>query len=53
MFSSITVGARGAAQALVVGQFKGQKLDPTTLKLDPDGSVLGASKRSEATGDAG
>ncbi len=53
MFSSITVGGRSGAQALVVGQFKGQKLDKGTLKLDPDGSVLAASRRTEATGEAG
>lgn len=53
MFSSISVSARGSAQALIVGQFKGQKLDPATLKLDPDGSVKAASQRTEATGEAG
>ncbi|MEZ6242601.1 MAG: leucyl aminopeptidase family protein [Phycisphaerales bacterium] len=53
MFSSISVGSRGASKALVVGQFKGQKLDAATLKLDPDGSVEAASTRSEATGELG
>ncbi|MFI4896918.1 MAG: leucyl aminopeptidase family protein [Phycisphaerales bacterium JB059] len=53
MFSSISVSARASVQALVVGQFKGQKLDPATLKLDPDGSVKRAAQRSEATGEAG
>ncbi len=53
MFSSITVGGRGTPRALVVGQFKGQKLDKATLALDPDGSVEAASKRGDATGELG
>jgi len=53
MFSSITVGGRGGAKALVVAHFKGQKLDKTTLGFDPDGTVLEASKRADATGDRG
>ncbi len=53
MFSSIVVGGRTAPKALVVGQFKGQKLDKATLSLDTDGSIAAAGKRGEASGELG
>ena len=53
MFTAVQPATRGSADALVVGQFKGQQLDPETKTLDPDGTVLAASKRAEATGEAG
>lgn len=53
MFDPIKVGSRSKAKALVVGMFKGQPLDAATKALDTDGSIVAASKRSEATGEAG
>lgn len=53
MFESVRVGSRGNAQVLVVGQFRGERLDRTTARLDPDGSLKEAAARSEATGDLG
>ena len=53
MFDPIKVGTRSKAKALVVGMFKGQPLDAATKALDTDGSIVAASKRSEAKGDAG
>lgn len=53
MFSSFKVGSRSKPKALVVGLFKGQSLDADTKALDKDGSILAATKRAEATGDAG
>ncbi len=53
MFDPIKVGSRSKSKALVVGMFKGQPLDADTKALDTDGSIAAASKRSEATGDAG
>ena len=53
MFSSIKVGSRSKSKTLVVGMFKGQALDATTKSFDTDGSIAAASKRAEATGDAG
>ena len=51
MFESVRVGSRGRAQVLVVGQFKGERPDRTTARLDPDGSLKETAARSEATGD--
>ena len=53
MFESVRVGARGNAQVLVVGQFRGETLDRVTGRLDPDGSLKSAAKLAEATGDLG
>jgi len=53
MFASVHTASRGSATTLVVAQFKGQKLDPETKKLDPDGAVLAASQRPESTGALG
>ena len=53
MFDPIKVGSRSKAKALVVGMFKGQSLDADTKALDTDGSIVAATKRTEATGDAG
>ncbi|HHN77652.1 MAG TPA: leucyl aminopeptidase family protein [Phycisphaerales bacterium] len=51
MFQSVRVSARGNAQVLVVGQFKGEKLDRTSARLDAAGKTIAA--RPEATGDLG
>jgi len=53
MFDPIKVGSRSKPKALVVGMFSGQSLDAATKALDTDGSIAAATKRSEATGDAG
>jgi leucyl aminopeptidase len=53
MFQSIRLSSSGAAQALVVGQFKGQELDAASRRLDPDGSLLAAARRPDATGEPG
>ncbi|MFG0325693.1 MAG: leucyl aminopeptidase family protein [Phycisphaerales bacterium JB037] len=53
MFRTISVGGRAAASTLVVGQFKGQSLDKHTVSLDPDGTVVEAAGRAEATGEVG
>lgn len=53
MFDSIGVGGRAKAAALVVGKFKGEKIDASTKKLDPDGSIAAAFARAEFAGDAG
>ncbi|MBM4108269.1 MAG: leucyl aminopeptidase family protein [Phycisphaerae bacterium] len=53
MFQSIRVSAKGGAQALVVGQFKGEGLDAAARRLDADGSLVAASRRPDATGELG
>ncbi len=56
MFESLTVSTRvtkAAPSCLVLGQFKGAALDADSQKLDPSGAALAASKRPEATGEAG
>ena len=53
MFEAVRVSARGNPQVLVVGQFKGERLDKATTKLDPDGSLREAAARGEATGELG
>lgn len=49
MFKSVRMGGRGAAQALVVGHFKGGKVEGHAS----DGAMSEALKRGEATGDVG
>jgi leucyl aminopeptidase len=53
MFESIRVSGRGGAQALVVGQFKGEGLDAGTRRLDANGVLVAASRRPDATGELG
>jgi leucyl aminopeptidase len=53
MFRSISAGFRGDARALVVGVFKGEKLDKYTKELDPAGHVACAAQRAECTGEVG
>ncbi|MDF1809212.1 MAG: leucyl aminopeptidase family protein [Phycisphaerales bacterium] len=53
MFESIRVSSRGKANVLVVGQFKGEKLNSETKSLDTDGSLVKASARVEANGNLG
>jgi len=53
MFESIRVASRGKANVLVVGQFKGEKLNSDTKALDSDGSLVKASARVEANGNLG
>lgn len=53
MFESVRINSRGNAQALVVGQFKGEKPDRQTARLDPDGTLAEAARRAEATGELG
>ena len=53
MFESIRVASKGKASVLVIGQFKGESLNTETKALDADGSLVKATKRSEATGDLG
>lgn len=53
MFSSIRIGSpRGAAQVIIVGQFKGGQ--PLAASLDPKhkAPLQGAAQRREATGEA-
>jgi len=50
MFKAVKVGGRGAAQVLVVGQFKGGKSAEGHAKNAAIGEVL---SRAEATGDVG
>jgi leucyl aminopeptidase len=54
MFEAISVVDRGPkVDVLVLGHFKGEGLDPKSLKLDPSGAAEAASNRTEATGEAG
>lgn len=53
MFDSVSIATKGNAEVLVLGLFKGQPLDTDTKALDPEGCALAATKRAEATGDAG
>ena len=54
MFQSISVTTKPAkSDVLVLGYFKGQKLDSASRKLDVGGAATAALSRSEATGDAG
>ncbi|HLP86234.1 MAG TPA: leucyl aminopeptidase family protein [Phycisphaerales bacterium] len=53
MFDDITIARKGAVQVLVLAHFKGEALDKKSAALDASGSALIASKRTEATGDAG
>lgn len=53
MFKSIAVAEKGKGGVLVIGHFKGQKLDASTRKLASGATVASALKRKEATGDVG
>lgn len=53
MLASVKVGSRTKPQALVLGQFKGKPLDPASAALDPSEAAALASRRAEATGEAG
>jgi leucyl aminopeptidase len=53
MFDDITIARKGAAQVLVLAHFKGEPLDKKSASLDASGAALAASKRTEATGEAG
>lgn len=53
MFESIRVVSKGKASVLVVGQFQGEGLNAETKALDGDGSLVSASKRSDASGELG
>lgn len=53
MFDSIRVGGRGQARVLVLGQFRGEKLDAASKKLDPSGHGACAAERPEASGETG
>jgi leucyl aminopeptidase len=53
MFESIKVASRGKASVLVVGQFKGEKLNTETKALDGDGSLAKATGRKDASGNLG
>ncbi len=53
MFQSVRVGGRTKPEVLVLGKFKGEKLDAASAKRDTDGWIKAASERPEATGDAG
>ena len=57
MFNTISVGGKGAADALVIGLFSGEKLDSrsqaSVAGVGHTAPVLAALKRPEATGDAG
>lgn len=53
MFESVRVVARGSGRVLVLGQFKGEKLDPDSRGLDATGAAGKAAERAEATGEIG
>lgn len=53
MFESVSLASRGSASVLVLGQFKGEKLDTNSRKLDASGAALAATDRAEATGEVG
>lgn len=53
MFDDISIARKGAVSVLVLAQFKGEALDKKSAALDASGAALAASKRTEATGDAG
>ncbi|MBL8764463.1 MAG: leucyl aminopeptidase family protein [Phycisphaerae bacterium] len=54
MFQSVSLSSRaGTPDALVVGVFQGEALDPRSRQLDPDGMIGLAAKRKDCTGEAG
>ncbi len=53
MFDTVRVSSSGNPDTLVLGLFSGQKLDRTSARRDPGGSVKAACNRPEATGDLG
>ncbi|HED54202.1 MAG TPA: leucyl aminopeptidase family protein [Phycisphaerales bacterium] len=53
MFKSIAVGGPRSSSVVVVGQFKGKPPHSSSKMYDSDGSVAGAGKRPEATGELG
>jgi leucyl aminopeptidase len=53
MFDSVRVSSSGKVDTLVLGLFAGGKLDRTSARRDPDGSVKAACNRPEAAGDLG
>lgn len=53
MFESVSIGGKGDAQAVVVGIFKGGKLDSAACALDADGSIARAAARADCTGELG
>jgi leucyl aminopeptidase len=53
MIGSVTLGTRGTGDVLVLGLFKGEKLDKASAGLDPSGAAAAATTRPEATGETG
>jgi len=53
MLDSVRTGFRGSAEVLVVGQWKGEKLDKQSAGADPSGWAADAAARPEATGELG
>ncbi|MCC5824185.1 MAG: leucyl aminopeptidase family protein [Phycisphaerales bacterium] len=53
MFDSVKTVTRGSARVLVLAQFKGEKLDPDSRKLDDSGHGACAAERAEASGETG
>ncbi len=53
MFEAVSIASRGSARVLVLGQFKGEKLDTNSKKLDVSGAAASAAERAESTGDLG
>ncbi|MEZ6319427.1 MAG: leucyl aminopeptidase family protein [Phycisphaerales bacterium] len=53
MLDSVRAGFRGTPQVLVIGQWKGEKLDKQSAGADPTGWAADAAGRAEATGDLG
>ena len=53
MFKSLSFVSGGSPSTLVLGYFKGEKLDRASAALDPSGAAAAALTRSESTGDLG
>ncbi|MEL6329110.1 MAG: leucyl aminopeptidase family protein [Planctomycetota bacterium] len=53
MFESVSIGGRGTASVAVIGQFKGEDLDPRSAAIDPDAYAEFAAGQNDATGEVG
>lgn len=53
MFESVSIGAKGEPQAVVIGIFKGGTLDADARAMDRDGSIARAAARADCTGELG
>jgi leucyl aminopeptidase len=53
MFESVRVRTSGKDNVLVLGRFKGARLDKATKELDADGAGAGAAARAECDGSLG